>query len=152
VSLLVTGLTEPSNVKRFVIVFVVSNAFWIAASFTFGSNKNTLDNCSANLVMCSASAFILIPPNSIDFEVMLDSFGKFCSSSVVLSDFFNVVDTMFTYVFLCTCFAFIEMTVSHSLVFIKLLYRLDGLALKTLFRTNHVVLLCCGGTTIIDPF
>jgi len=52
----------------------------------------------------------------------------------------------------CAILAFVQISICHLKMFIKFIDRLFNVALKTFFRTNHVVAPVLKTTTIIDPF
>jgi hypothetical protein len=63
---------------------------------------------------------VFLAPGFCDLHLSLNALFAFSALSVIRPDFFNVFLTVFSNVFFSASFALVEMTVSHSLVFVKL--------------------------------
>jgi hypothetical protein len=80
------------------------------------------------------------PPCTGNFHDRLDSLWLFATRPIVGSYLFNILIPVGCNIIFVALLAFVDMTVKHLRVLVKVFQRLDGVALKTTFRTNHVEL------------
>jgi hypothetical protein len=140
VPLLVAGLAKPDNFKRFVVILVMSDCLFCSASATWLPNQFTSTNCPCNAGVSQCPAGILGPPCSRNFCDRLDALWLFATRPVIGSYLFNILIPVGCDIIFVALLTFVDVAVRHLGVLVKVFQRLDGVALKTFFRTNHVEL------------
>jgi hypothetical protein len=140
VPLLVTGLAQPDNLKRFIVIFVMSDCLSFSASATGLSNQPSITDGSGDTGMSHLSSQIFCSPCAVNFCCRLDALWLFATRLVIGPYPFNIFSPIGCDIIFVALLAFVDVSVKHSRVFVKVLQRLDGIALKTTFRTSHVEL------------
>lgn len=90
--------------------------------------------------MSHLSSQIFCSPCSGNLRVRLDALWLFAALPVVGPNPFNILISVGCDIIFVALLAFINVSVKHLGVLVKVFQRLDGVALKTIFRTNHVEL------------
>jgi len=137
VALLMARLTKPNHFKRFVVILMVSQGLFATATLARLWGELSQSDGPCNGVVCCPTTFVSLPPSLTDLEARLDALWPFCSFPVVLPNLFKVFFPVFRHVIFGALLALVKVAVAHPVVFVKLIQRLDGLALETLFRMNH---------------
>ena len=139
-ALFVTRLAKPNNFKRFVVIFVMSKGLNFSASATGLSNQSSIANGSRDLRMSHLSSQIFCSPCAVNFCCRLNALWLLAARFVVSPNPFNILISVGCDIIFVALFAFVDVSVKHLGVLVKILQWLDGIALKTIFRTNHVEL------------
>ena len=131
VPLLVAWLAEPNDIKRFLVILVMSDCLFCSASATGLAKKFPSTNCPCNAGVSQYPAGILGPPCADNFSRRLDALWLFAARPIVGPYLFNIFIPVGCDIIFVALLAFVDMAVSHSWVFIKLTQRLNGFAFKT---------------------
>jgi hypothetical protein len=134
VALFVARLAKPHNVKRFVVIFVMSEGFCFSAPNAWLSNEVTSTNCPCNAGVSQRPAGVLGSPYPRNFCDRLDALWLFATRPVIGPYFFKIFIPIGCGIIFVALLALIDMAVSHSMMGVKLTQRLDGVALKTGFH------------------
>jgi len=142
VTLLVAWLAKPHDCQGLVIVFVVSKSFCFSTSGTWLSHQVTIPDGSGNTCVSHVPAGIFCSPCACNFRSRLDALWLFATRPVVSPYLFNIFIPIGCDIISVALLAFVDVTVSHSWVFVKLTQWLDGVAFKTTFhnwllKANH---------------
>jgi hypothetical protein len=121
VPLFMAGLAKPHDIKRFVIVFVVRKAFDIAAPDARLANQLTRPHRTSNSIMALLPAFVGSTPSRRYFRSSFATLRVFSPNTVILPIVVQLLTTVLMDINLVALFAFVDMTVSHLRMFIKLL-------------------------------
>ena len=139
--LFVARLAKPNNIKRFVIILMVSKRFITSAPNTRKPYKGATSYRPRNSAIRPNPTPVFCSPGSIKDKSCRLPIFIFPTLSIIFSYPFNIFFSICSYIFFVAFFAFINMTIKHFGVTVKVLQKLNGVALKTIFRTNHVELL-----------
>jgi hypothetical protein len=137
VTLLMARLTKPNHLERFVVILVVSQGLFATTTLAWLWGESSQSDGPCNGVVSCSTTFVRLPPGPVDLEARLDALGPFRSFPVVLPNLFKVFLPMLRHVIFGALLALVKVAVAHPVVFVKLIQRLDGLALKAFLRTNH---------------
>jgi hypothetical protein len=140
VPLLVTGLAQPDNLKRFIVIFVMSDCLSFSASATGLLNQPSITDGSGDTGMSHLSSQIFCSPYAVNFCCRLDALWLFSPLPVVSAEPLNIFIPVGCDIIFVALLAFVDVAVRHLRVLVEVLQRLDGVALKTTFRTSHVEL------------
>lgn len=128
------GLAQPDDVKRLLVILVMSDCLFCSASATGLSHQTAITDGSCNTGVSQYPAGILGPPCSRNFCDRLDALWLFAARPIVGPYLFNIFIPIGCGIIFVALLAFVDMAVSHSRMGVKLTQRLDGVALKTIFH------------------